>query len=40
MYDGFGNRTSVKVTENGKETKSVIATFNEGNQLLNSETNR
>ena len=34
MYDGFGNRTSVKVTENGKETKSVIATFNEGNQLL------
>lgn len=33
-YDGFGNRTSVKVTENGKETKSVIATFNEGNQLL------
>ncbi|OTW81184.1 type IV secretion protein Rhs [Bacillus thuringiensis serovar cameroun] len=33
-YDGFGNRTSVRVTENGKETKSVIATFNEGNQLL------
>ncbi|WP_242311941.1 DNRLRE domain-containing protein [Bacillus cereus group sp. BfR-BA-01331] len=33
-YDGFGNRTSVKVTENGKETKSIIATFNEGNQLV------
>ena len=33
-YDGFGNRTSVKVTENGKETKSITATFNEGNQLV------
>ncbi|MDA1572586.1 RHS repeat protein [Bacillus pacificus] len=26
-YDGFGNRTSVKVIENGKETKSIEATF-------------
>ncbi|RAS98699.1 hypothetical protein A6E25_21745 [Bacillus cereus] len=25
-YDGFGNRTSVKVVENGKETKSIEAT--------------
>ena len=33
-YDGFGNRTSVKVVENGKETKSIAATFNEGNQLV------
>ncbi|MED3085626.1 DNRLRE domain-containing protein [Bacillus toyonensis] len=33
-YDGFGNRTSLKVTENGKETKAVTATFNEGNQLV------
>ncbi|WP_096478389.1 aureocin A53 family class IId bacteriocin [Bacillus anthracis] len=33
-YDGFGNRTSVKVIENGKETKSIAATFNEGNQLV------
>ncbi|MEF7648942.1 RHS repeat domain-containing protein, partial [Bacillus cereus] len=24
-YDGFGNRTSVKVVENGKETKSIAA---------------
>ncbi|MFE7916035.1 RHS repeat-associated core domain-containing protein, partial [Bacillus mobilis] len=31
---GFGNRTSVKVVENGKETKSIAATFNEGNQLV------
>jgi hypothetical protein len=34
MYDGFGNRTSVKVTENGKDTKSITATFKEGNQLV------
>ena len=27
---------SVKVVENGKETKSIAATFNEGNQLENS----
>lgn len=33
-YDGFGNRTGLKVTENGKETKSITATFNEGNQLV------
>ncbi|MGC8295982.1 RHS repeat-associated core domain-containing protein, partial [Bacillus paranthracis] len=33
-YDGFGNRTSVKVVENGKETKSIAATFNDGNQLV------
>ncbi|MFJ8119963.1 DNRLRE domain-containing protein [Bacillus mycoides] len=33
-YDGFGNRTGLKVTENGKETKAVTATFNEGNQLV------
>nr|WP_313897554.1 RHS repeat-associated core domain-containing protein [Bacillus cereus group sp. BfR-BA-01331] len=33
-YDGFRNRTSVKVVENGKETKSIAATFNEGNQLV------
>lgn len=33
-YDGFGNRTSLKVTEGGKETKAVTATFNEGNQLV------
>ncbi len=26
-YDGFGNRTRVKVVENGKETKSIEATF-------------
>ena len=33
-YDQAGNRTSVKVVENGKETKSIAATFNEGNQLV------
>ncbi|GAB6452645.1 hypothetical protein bcgnr5390_54410 [Bacillus luti] len=25
-YDGFENRLSVKVVENGKETKSIAAT--------------
>jgi len=33
-YDGFGNRTSVKITEEGKSPTQINATFNEGNQLL------
>ncbi|WP_020059920.1 DNRLRE domain-containing protein [Bacillus sp. 123MFChir2] len=32
-YDGFGNRTNVKVTEAGKSAVSTAAVFNEGNQL-------
>ncbi|MBG9830867.1 Wall associated protein [Bacillus wiedmannii] len=33
-YEGFRNRTRLKVGENGKETKFTTATFNEGNQLV------
>lgn len=33
-YEEFGNCTRLKVVENGKETKSIAATFNEGNQLV------
>ncbi|OOR03865.1 Wall associated protein [Bacillus mycoides] len=33
-YDSFRNRISVKVVENGKEIKSVTATFSDGNQLV------
>ncbi|MEH6892050.1 RHS repeat-associated core domain-containing protein, partial [Bacillus sp. JJ864] len=32
-YDGFGNRTNVKVTEAGKAAVSTAAVFNDGNQL-------
>lgn len=32
-YDGFGNRTSVQVTEPGKSAVSTTAVFNDGNQL-------
>ncbi|WP_239256133.1 DNRLRE domain-containing protein [Listeria ilorinensis] len=32
-YDGFGNRTQVKVS--GAETKTDTASYNEGNQLVN-----
>ena len=33
-YDGFGNRTSVKVTEPGKTTVQTNAEFNIGNELI------
>ena len=36
-YDGFGHNNSVKVLENWKETNSVAATFNDGNQLVKFE---
>lgn len=31
-YDGFGNRTQVQIT--GAESKTIAATFNDGNQLV------
>jgi len=33
-YDGFGNRTSIKVTEPGKTPIETIQEYNEGNQLI------
>ncbi|MEW4211594.1 DNRLRE domain-containing protein [Priestia megaterium] len=33
-YDGFGNRTSVKVTEPGKPAAQTNAEFNAGNELV------
>lgn len=33
-YDGFGNRTSMKVTEPGKAAKQTNAEFNKGNELI------
>ena len=34
-YDGFGNRTRVKVTKSGSTISNTSATFNSGNQLVN-----
>ncbi|MEH7093105.1 RHS repeat-associated core domain-containing protein, partial [Priestia megaterium] len=34
MYDGFGNRTSVKVTDPGKSPVQTDAQFNAGNELV------
>ena len=33
-YNGFGNRTSVKVTEPGKSAVQTNAEFNVGNELI------
>ena len=33
-YDGFGNRTSIKVTEPGKTAQQTNAEFNAGNELV------
>ncbi|MGE6896717.1 DNRLRE domain-containing protein [Priestia flexa] len=34
IYDGFGNRISLKVTEPGKPIKQTNSEFNKGNQLI------